>query len=100
MKKTDRTGLIYGPYRVIGNDESRPGRWISRCTRCGSERSFTVDGLRAVKSQGKQNCIRCKKSPEIRPVKIVDHGPLRFEYDTPEGLMMQRMICGGLMIKA
>ena len=95
-RKLDRTGHVYGTFRVVGPG-SKPGLWAVECQSCG--RSYEKDALalRVTKSQKAKRCVACRENFPPRTPRQSDS--LSFEYRTPTGVLAQRLICRGLVAR-
>lgn len=99
-RKLDRTGHVYGTFRVVGPG-SKPGLWAVECQSCGKRYEKDAVGLRVAKSHRSISCRACSsRVHEVRPPRHVsDTTLLQFDYRSPTGVLAQRLICRGLVAR-
>jgi len=63
MPIKDRTGLIYGCYKALNQDETRAKggsvRWVCECTNCGTKTTLAVSFFK--KDKLSKNCPNCRR---------------------------------------
>ena len=82
--------------RVVGPG-SKPGLWAVECTHCGRPYEKDALALRVTKSQKSKHCVACR--PNFLPPPVRQSDLLSFEYRTPAGVLAQRLICRGLVVR-